>query len=90
MSRRTTGTILLIISAFLYGVRYVSAAIFGSGVNSWNENLFHAMLGYIGNGPKILSILALIAGLFYLIWAELEGVNKKAMLDKIKDNLKND
>lgn len=72
MKRRTTGTILLLVAAFLYGIRYLSAAIFGSNVNSWNGNLFDSMLSYIGKGPVILSVLALILGLIYLVWAEIE------------------
>lgn len=76
MKRRTTGTILLLVAAFLYGIRYLSAAIFGSNVNSWNGELFKSMLSYIGKGPTNLSILALILGLIYLVWAEIEEINK--------------
>ena len=81
MSRRATGTILLMISAILYSVRYLSAAIFGSGVSSWDQGLFNAMLEYVGDSPKNLSVLALIAGIIYLIWAEIEGTNKKTIKD---------
>jgi hypothetical protein len=88
ITRRTTGTILLMISAFLYGIRYLSAAIFGSGVSSWDRGLFNAMLDYVGDGPKNLSILALIAGIMYLIWAEIEGINKKDYIEKMKNKLK--
>lgn len=87
ISRRTTGTILLLISAFMYGIRYLSAAIFGSGVSSWSRDLFDAMLDYVGDGPKNLSILALIAGIIYLIWAETEGINRKKYIEKIKEKL---
>lgn len=83
MSRRTTGTIFIMISAFLYGVRYLSAAIFGSGLNSWDENLFDLMLNAIGNGPLIASIVALIIGIVFLIWAESKGIKKVlAAIDK--------
>ncbi|WP_177185644.1 MULTISPECIES: hypothetical protein [Paenibacillus] len=77
MSRRTTGTLLLVIAAFLYGVRYLSAAIFGSGVTSWNSDLFQGMLNYIGTAPQSWSIAALILGLFYLVWAEYEAISSK-------------
>lgn len=83
MNRRTTGIFLLMISAFLYGVRYLSAAIFGSNVSSWNSDLFNAMLNYVGNGPKNLSIIALIVGLIYLIWAEIEALNNKTQNKKM-------
>ncbi|MEC0126570.1 hypothetical protein [Paenibacillus pabuli] len=77
MSRRTTGTLLLVIAAFLYGVRYVSAAIFGSGVTSWDSDLFQGMLNYVGTAPQSWSIAALILGLFYLVWAEYEASSSK-------------
>lgn len=32
MSRRGVGVSLIAIAAFLYGMRYLSAAVFGSGV----------------------------------------------------------
>ncbi|MDR9744452.1 hypothetical protein [Paenibacillus taichungensis] len=77
MSRRTTGTLLLVIAAFLYSVRYLSAAIFGSGVASWNSELFQEMLNYVGTAPQSWSIAALILGLFYLVWAEYEATSSK-------------
>ncbi|MHA7580747.1 hypothetical protein ACX12E_10125 [Paenibacillus vandeheii] len=77
MSRRTTGTLLLVIAAFLYGVRYLTAAIFGSGVASWSSDLFQEMLNYVGTAPRNWSMVALIMGLFYLIWAEYEATSSK-------------
>lgn len=77
MSRRTTGTLLLVIAAFLYSVRYLSAAIFGSGVASRNSELFQEMLNYVGTAPQSWSIAALILGLFYLVWAEYEATSSK-------------
>ena len=73
MSRRTTGTILLFISALLYATRYLSAAIFGSGISSWSQELFRAMLINVGKEPAVFSAISLIAGLAYLIWAEVEA-----------------
>ncbi|MCG7379112.1 hypothetical protein MH215_19030 [Paenibacillus sp. ACRSA] len=77
MSRRTTGTLLLLIAAFLYGIRYLSAAIFASNVSSWDSDLFHSMLDYVGTAPRNLSIIALVVGIFYLLWAEYESLNPK-------------
>lgn len=76
MSRRTTGTVLLGISALLYSTRYLSAAIFGSSLTTWNTKLFNAMLEYVGREPVIWSIIALIAGIIYLVWAEIEAFLK--------------
>ena len=76
MSRRTTGTVLLGISALLYSTRYLSAAIFGSSLTTWNAKLFNAMLQSVGQGPVIWSIIALVAGVIYLVWAEIEAFLK--------------
>ena len=76
MSRRTTGTVLLGISAFLYSTRYLSAAIFGSSLTTWNTKLFNAMLQSVGKELVTLSLIALIAGLAYLVLAEVEAFLK--------------
>jgi hypothetical protein len=70
MNKRTTGVGLLAIAAFLYATRYIAAAIFGSGIASFSTELFRSMLQYVGIAPLIWSILAAIAGVAYLVWAE--------------------
>ena len=72
MSRRTTGTMLLAVSAGLYAARYLTAATFGSSLSNWDANLFKAMLQYIGPGLVNWSIIALVAGIIFLVWAEVE------------------
>ena len=74
MTRRTTGTLLLLASALLYCTRYLSAAIYGSSAQGWNADLFNVMLEYVGPGLTIWSRWALIAGIVYLIWAELSTI----------------
>lgn len=71
MSRRTTGVVFCFIAALLYATRYLAAAIFGSGVSSWDAELFRAMLQYVGDGPVVLTILALTIGVAYLVWDEV-------------------
>jgi len=77
MNKRTAGVGLLAIAAFLYATRYIAAAIFGSGVASFSTELFRAMLQYVGIAPLILSILAAIAGVAYLVWAERDEQSQK-------------
>lgn len=72
MNRRGTGIIFIVISAMLISTKYISAAIFGSGVSSWNTKLFQMMLRYVGNKLDILSVVALILGVGYLIWGEID------------------
>lgn len=71
MNKRGTGVAFIAIAALLFISRYIAAAIFGSGVASWNEDLFAAMLGYVGTPLLILSIISLIFGIGYLVWAEI-------------------
>ena len=70
MSRRGAGISFCFIAAFLFSIRYISAAIFGSSVTSWNRELFSGMLKYTGNTLVILSIISLGGGIAYLVLAE--------------------
>lgn len=79
MGRRATGMVFIGIAAFLYAVRYVSAAIYGSGTQGWSREMFSYLLDYVGTAPKTLSILALIVGILYLLWAE---IGRTPMLSK--------
>ena len=72
MNKRGTGVAFIAIAAFLFSAKYISAAIFGSGLASYNEELFNAMLSYIGNPLSICAIFALLIGLAYIVWAEYE------------------
>lgn len=85
MNRRATGTVFCLIAALLYSVKYISAAIFGSNITSWNAGLFNAMLEYMGNGLNYISLLSLITGIIYLVIAELsESPN---FLQKLKKRM---
>jgi hypothetical protein len=72
MTRRTTGTTFIAIAAGLYIARFLTAAIFGSGVVSWNTELFASMLNYVDQGLGTWSLVALVIGVLYLLWAELD------------------
>ncbi|MGD7043236.1 hypothetical protein [Jeotgalibacillus proteolyticus] len=77
MNKRAAGMSFLFISAILFSTKYISAAIFGSGVASWDQNLFNAMLSYIGAPLTILSVVSFIAGFSYLAWGEYEAAAEK-------------
>jgi len=73
MNKRGAGVSFCFIAAFLFSVRYISAAIiFGSGVSSWNQRLFNALLEYIGSTLVVLSVISLGVGVTYLLMAEKE------------------
>ena len=77
MNKRGTGVAFIAIASFLFSAKYISAAIFGSSVTSWDEDLFNAMLSYIGNPLSICSIIALLLGLVYIAWGEYEEFTMK-------------
>ncbi|MCE7792177.1 hypothetical protein K8O68_07030 [Salipaludibacillus sp. CUR1] len=77
MTRRGTGVAFIAISAFLISTKYISAAVFGSGVASWNEQLFNNMLEYVGNLLSNFSLLALVIGIGYIIWGEYDALKAK-------------
>lgn len=86
MHRRTTGMLLIMIAAFLYGIRYLAAAIYGSASSAWNADHFNEMLSFVGDGPTILSTIALILGITYLLVAELEGTSMRKQIEQIKSS----
>ena len=71
MTKRSVGSVFCVISAILFSARYMAAAIFMSGVSSWSRGLFVTGLEYVGTPLLWGSIISLIVGLRYLIWAEL-------------------
>ena len=72
VNRRGTGVSFCLIAALLYAAKYISAAIFGSNISSWDADLFSHMIDYMGGGLPLFSKLALIIGIAYLVWAEIE------------------
>ena len=66
MNNKGVGAVFCLISALLMAARYVSAAIFMSGVASWNSELYRAGLEYIGPALPIAAIAALIIGVIFL------------------------
>ncbi len=76
MSKRAAGVVFIFVAAFLYAVRILAAAIYGSNMVSWSAENFMALLQYVGNGPIILAVIALVVGVSYLIWAEVDAARR--------------
>lgn len=72
MGKRGVGAIFCLIAAMLFSTRYIAAAIFMSGVSSWDSILFGAGLQYVGIPLLTLSIVSGVVGVAYLVWAEME------------------
>jgi ABC-type molybdate transport system permease subunit len=77
MNNKAIGIIFICISAFLYGIRYLTAAIVGI----YSPRIFEDLLSEFGKGPLIFSIISLIIGILCIIvpiirkWLE-DDVNK--------------
>ena len=71
MNRMITGAIFCLTAGLLFAARYIAAAVFMSNVSSWDSDLFAAGLAYQGSTLLILSIVSLIVGIIYLVWAEI-------------------
>lgn len=78
MNRRGAGVAFCVLAGVLYAMRYIAAAIFGSGISSWSQELFNAMYDYVGPGLTTFSIVSLVAGILYLLASEWETIKKKA------------
>ena len=77
MNKRGAGAVFCLIASLLFAARYLVAAIFMSNVSSWSDDLFAVGLEYQGSGLLILSIVGFAAGIFYLVWAEMEEKGKR-------------
>ena len=71
MSRRAAGVALVAVAAVLYAARHLAAATFMSSLSNWNAELFASALQYTGQGIVTWAIVALVAGVAYLVWAEI-------------------
>jgi ABC-type molybdate transport system permease subunit len=63
MNNKAIGIIFICISAFLYGIRYLTAAIVGI----YSPRIFEDLLSEFGKGPLIFSIISLIIGILCII-----------------------
>ncbi len=90
MNKRGTGTILIVVAALLYCTKYLSAAIFASNSSSWGSDIFQNMLSYTGGDLGLFSLIALVAGIIYLVWEEGSAIHtrRKEKLSQLEDFMK--
>jgi len=77
MNNKGIGAIFCLISAVLASARYLAAAIFMSNVMSWDRSLFQAGLSYVGSPLKVAAIIALIAGICFLVYGVVRDFKKQ-------------
>ena len=63
-------------SAILISARYISAAIFMSGVVSWDATLFAAGLEYVGPFLPVAAGVAFIIGILFLGYGLYQDIKK--------------
>ncbi len=73
MTKRTAGVSFCYLAVALFLSRYVFACWYGRGEGgSWSAQLFDSLLQYVGIAPWVFAAAFLVAGIFYLGWAERE------------------
>ena len=78
MNNKGIGTVFCLIASILMAARYVTAAIFMSGVASWDSELFRAGLDYIGPALPTAAIAALVAGAVFLAVGIIQDIKGAA------------
>ena len=77
MNNKGIGAIFCLISAILMSTRYIAAACFMSNVTSWDSSLFQEGLSYVGSPLKIAAIVALVAGICFLVYGLFQDSKKE-------------
>ncbi len=80
MNNKGVGAVFCLIASILMAARYVTAAIFMSGLSTWSNEMFSRSLEYIGPALPIAAIAALIAGVVFLgvgVFQDVKGADKK-------------
>ena len=75
MNRRGAGIALLAIAAFLIGIKYLTAGV--SGQAYLVNGVPKVPLFYVGSRLSNLAVISGIAGVAYLVWAEVEALAGK-------------
>ena len=80
VNNKGVGAVFCLISAILTAARYITAAVFMSGVASWDRELFRAGLDYVGPELKTAAVIALVLGAAFLLvglFQDFRGTAKK-------------
>ena len=77
MNNKGIGSIFCLISALLMCTRYLSTAIYMSGVTTWSAELFSTGLTYIGAPLKVASIVSLVVGILFLLYGLYQDMKKR-------------
>ena len=76
MNNKGVGSIFCLISANLISAKYIAAACFMSNITTQDASWFAEGLSYVGTFLSILSVFALIIGLFFLGYSIYQDIKK--------------
>ncbi len=78
MSRQAIGICLLAVSAFLFGVKYLTAAVFsvGRALQGVGATQLSDWFSNIGILPTALAAISMCVGLGFLVWGEITRPRK--------------
>ena len=77
MNKRGTGTVLIFISAMLYCTKYIAAALISINEHVFIDQMFLDKLSFIGDDLNLLSFIALVAGMYYIILGDYNPFQEK-------------
>ena len=76
MNNKGVGAVFCLMASILTAARYLTAAIFMSGVSAWDSELFQAGLRYTGSSLKWAAVMALIVGVAFLGMGLYQDIKK--------------
>ena len=76
MNNKGVGSIFCLILANLISAKYIAAACFMSNITTQDASWFAEGLSYVGPFLSILSVFALIIGLFFLGYSIYQDIKK--------------
>ena len=76
MNNKIVGAVFCLIAAILTGARYLAAAVFMSNTSNWSAELFNAALTYVGPVLLITAVIALVAGIVFLVCGVVQDIRK--------------
>lgn len=85
MNRRGAGVVFVAIAAFLFAMRYLTAAMLLPENVGLNGEYYRMVLEETGGSLLTLSILSLVVGIIYLVLADFKKLLLKYS-DQVKEN----
>lgn len=76
MNNKGVGSIFCLISAILISAKYIATACFMCNITTKDASWFAEGLSYVGPFLSILSVLALLIGLFFLGYGIYQDIKK--------------